>query len=387
MTKTIELPEPVLKAKEIDAAFYAEAGAQHGKPAPMYLAEQSPAPPELVEACKTRFLSQYGDAVKDICMDPVDQWAEGRAALNHQLMWYEQTEKKRLVTVADFYGPDSGVQSLFPAYIESEIQAGLIAAGLVPWLIFSQEQVNSETVRALYAGGNAAHTRSLKKTMPGDELPRVKLTFADSDIYLYKYGASIEAAYEVIRNQRYDALGWHFRQIAEQVAVDETDLAMDVLVGGDGTTAGAAESDSTDVDVTTAGSITYADMLSWVYNPSQPYNIDKAVAGKTDLALIANLAEFKAASKPGGYVLDIVSPLNVSYRRWDGGVSGSSYVDRLVVGVDSRRALKKYTSGGFLQETDKIITRQVNVWTFSYWTGFRKFDSAAVHVLDCNAAL
>jgi len=39
MTKTIELPEPVLKAKEIDAAFYAEAGAQHGKPAPMYLAE------------------------------------------------------------------------------------------------------------------------------------------------------------------------------------------------------------------------------------------------------------------------------------------------------------------------------------------------------------
>lgn len=387
MSKFIDLPKPALEAKEIDAGFYAEAGSQYGKPSPMYLAEKSPAPPELVAECKASFLARYGDAVTDICMDPVDQWAEGRAALSHQLMWYEQETNKRLVTVADFYGPDSGVNTLFPAYIESEIQAGLISAGLVPWLIFGQEQVNSTKVQAIYAGGTSAHMRSLKRVMPGEELPRVKLTLSDSDIYLYKYGAAIEAAYEVIQFQRYDALGWYFRQIAEQVAVDETDLALDVLVGGDGTIAGSAESDSTDVDVATSGTILYSDMLSWVYNPSQPYEIDKAIGGKTDLALVANLSEFKATSKPGGYVVDIPSPLNVSYRRWDGGVTGSSYVDRLIVGIDSRRAMKKYTTGGFLQETEKIISRQTNLWTFSYWTGFRKFDAEAVHVLDCAAVL
>ena len=75
------------------------------------------------------------------------------------------------------------------------------------------------------------------------------------------------------------------------------------------------------------------------------------------------------------------------YLRWAGGVSGSAYVDRIGVGIDSRQALRKYTWGGFLQEQDKIITRQVNVWTFSYWAGFRKWDAAATQVLDCSRVL
>lgn len=386
----IDIPEPTLKAEALDVGFYKDHCGDRGVPATTALAQQSPPPQELVDAAKARFLSQnpnYKETASMAAADsPLEQWAEGRAALSHILKWYEAKTSNRIVTVADFYGPDSSIQALFPAYVESEFQAGLIASGLVPWLVFATEQVNSETVRDIY-DANAEYTRSLKVTRPGDELPRHKFTFADSDVYLTKFGAAIEATYEVVRNQRVDALGHQFRRIAAQVAVDETDLALSTLISGDGTTAGSAETNSTDVDVETSGTILYSDMLSWVYNTTTPYEIDKAVGGKTDLALIANLAEFKAVSKPGGYVADLVSPLNVSYRRWDGGVNGSSYVDRLVIGIDSRVALKKYMMGGMLQETDKIISRQTNLYTFSYYAGFRKFDSAGCHVLDCAGAL
>lgn len=384
----ITVPKP--ERTDIDDGMTAEAFAAQ-KPIPTYLAEVSPPPPELVEDVKKSFLAKNGysrnehTALRD---DPLQQWAIGKAALAHQLSWWEQHNTKRLIQVQDFYAPDDAIQSLFPAWVESEIQAGLIAEGLVPFLTFGTVQVNASTVRATYDSSGET-TRSLRQIGPGGELPRVKLTLADSDIYLFKYGRVIEAAYEVIAEQSIDVLGHHLRRTGMQIAVDETDAALSALIAGDGTTAGAAETDSTDVDVATAGSIVYSDLLGWVYAPDQPYQLDKAVGGKTDLALVDNLAEFKSDN---ARVADVVdpgrpSPLTLQYRRHDGGVTGSSYVDRLIIGIDSRHALKKYTKGSLLQETDSIINRQVREWAISYWCGWRKFDNKAVHVLDCNTAL
>jgi len=233
---------------------------------------------------------------------------------------------------------------------------------------------------------SAATTRSLKKIGPGGELPKVKLSFADSDVHLFKFGVALEAAYEITNQQSIDVLAYHLQRVGMQIAVDESDLAMHTPITGDGTTAGSAETNTTDVDVATSGTVLYSDLLSWVYDPDQPYRIDRAVGGKTDLALVANLSEFKKGAE-GAVAAGLPDPRSLAYRRWDGGVTGSSYVDRLIVGVDSRMALKAYRMGSLLQETDRIITKQVNEWTASIWLGFRKFDAEATHVLDCAAVL
>lgn len=384
----ITVPKPV--RTDIDDGMTEEAFAAQ-RPIPTYLAQVSPAPPELVEEVEKRFLATNVYSRNEhtrLDDDPLHQWAVGRAALAHQLSWWEQHNKRHLIQVQDFYAPDDAIKALFPAWVESEIQAGMIADGLVPFLTFATVQVGASTVRDTY-DSSAENTRALRQIGPGGELPKVKLSLADSDIHLYKYGRMIEAAYEVIAEQKVDVLAHHLRRVGMQIAVDETDAALSVLIAGDGTTAGSAETDSTDVDVATAGSIVYSDLLSWVYDPDQPYKVDKAVGGKTDLALIDNLAEFKS-DKAG--VSDMVdpgrpSPLTVAYRRWDGGVSGSSYADRLVIGIDSRQALKQYTKGSLLQESDSIINRQVRRWAVSNWCGWRKFDAEAVHVLDTNTAL
>lgn len=379
--------KPSIDWKDIDEGFYAEARGEW-LPAPQYLAVKSPPDPEIVENYKRQFMSrnpQYTENIHLLEADsPLHQWATGRAALAHQLAWYEEKSGNRVVRVLDFYGPDSSITSLFPAYIETEIQAAMLQVGVVQQLIFATEAVSSMKVTCL-RDGNAANTRSLKKTGVGAELPLIKIDFEDSTINLYKYGAAFELPYEVIKEQKIDALAHHLRRVAEQVAADETDLALHTLIAGDGTTAGAAETDSTDTDVTKAGSIAYSDLLSWYFAITRPYQIDKAIGGKTDLALINNLAEFKDAQTAS--LPNVPGPKSVNYIWWDGGVTGSSYVDRLVVGIDSRRALKRYTYGSMLQETDRIIQRQVEQYTMSYGVGFRKFDASAVEVLDCNAAL
>jgi hypothetical protein len=384
---TTTFAKPTIDWKDIDEGFYAEARGEW-LPAPQYLAVKSPPDPEVIESYKKQFMSrnpQYTENIHLLESDsPLHQWASGRAALAHQLAWYEEKSGNRVVRVLDFYGPDSSITSLFPAYIETEIQAAMLQVGVVQQLIFATEAVTSMKVTCL-RDGNAANTRSLKKTGVGAELPLIKIDFEDSTINLYKYGAAFELPYEVIKEQKIDALAHHLRRVAEQVAADETDLALHTLIAGDGTTAGAAESNSTDTDVATAGSIAYSDLLSWYFAITRPYQIDKAVAGKTDLALIDNLAEFKDSQTAN--LPNIPGPKSVNYIWWDGGVNGSSYVDRLVVGIDSRRALKRYTYGSMLQETDRIIRRQVEQYTMSYGVGFRKFDASAVEVLDCNSAL
>jgi hypothetical protein len=383
----ITVPKPTI---EPDSGLYRDAAAASMETT-AYLAQLCPAPPEFVAEAEASFYRDRGlDPARYAHQGPqgpVHQWAEGKAALSAMLNWYEQKHSHKLVTVQDFYHTDTGVTSLFPAWIESEIQAALISSGIVSQLIFGTESVDSSKVTALYDSTSPGE-RSLRRVAEGAALPEAKLTLADSSIVLGKYGRSIEASYEVIASQKLDALADHFRKIMLQVAVDETDAALDVLVGGDGTTMGAAESNSTDYDVNSAGTVAYSDLIGWVLGMDAPYTMDKAVFGDTDLALIQNLSEFKTDSFSGaGSKFLAPSPKSLTYLRWEGGVTGSSYVDRLGIGIDSRYALKKYTWGGSLQEQDKIISRQVNLWTYSQWVGFRKWDTSAVYVLDCNAAL
>jgi hypothetical protein len=390
----ITVPKPTTK---IDDGFYHEANAAC-ELACDKLAALEPPPQELVDLAKSGLLRKIQKTEDELShidpdADPFDRWARGRAALSAQMTYWSERFNRPLITVQDFYATDTGITSLFPAWIESEIQAGLLAAGLVNELTFGTETVAASKITGLYDSTGEGE-RSLRKVSEGAELPKVKLSLADSTIALDKYGRQIEASYESVAQQRLDALGAHLRKIAIQVAIDETDTALHILVAGDGTTAGAAESNSTDHDVAAAGSITYADLIGWYFGVSEPYRLDKCVLGKTDLALIANLSEFKDPGYPGfPSNLSVPGPKAVKYLWWQGGVTGSSYVDRLGIGIDSRHALRKYVwqggpgGGGMLQEQERIITRQVNVWTFSYYVGFRKWDYNAVHPLDCNAVL
>ncbi len=383
----ITVPKPELT---VDDGFYFEAN-KDGRLSTQVLADMAPAPDELVDAARKRLISACGPHANFSNLgpdfNPIDDWARGRAALASQLAWYEQNANTTITHVLDFYNTNAAITALFPAWIESEIQAGLIANGLVSQLIMGTEQADGTKVTALYDSTGEVD-RQLRRVAEGAELPKIKLTLADSIIYLYKYGRQIETSYEAIARQRVDAFGAHLRKIAAQVAIDETNEALSILVGGDGTTMGAAESNSTDTDVATSGTILYSDLIAWYFDVTAPYQLNKAVCGATDLALIANLAEFKDDSYAGfPSNISVPGPKAVQYMWWDGGVTGSSYVDREIVGIDSRNALRKYTYGSLLSEQDKIITRQVSTTTFSYYVGFRKWDSAATQVLDAAAVL
>lgn len=377
--------------------FYGDCEAVHRKSSLDVLRELDPPDPAGDGALVTQWEEKLkrqcrADVTSPVMAQKIREWAEGRATLNRYLAKaVGNTGIHSLATVKDFY-TDTGVTALFPAYIEARIQQALLANSLVNELIFADEPVTSTKVVALYVTDSATD-RSLRIVAEGAELPVTDIATADSTIALGKFGRQIRATYEAVADQRVDAFGNMLGKIGRQIGIDETDRILHIAIAGDGTTAGAAETNSTDTDVASSGTITFSDMLTWYYACSSTttqnaYQLDKAIGGKTDLALIANLAEFSDVQYIAGQgSVKIPTPVALQYLLWNGGLTGSSYVDRLVIGIDSRNAFLGYTHGSFIQEADKLIDRQINRSTFAYWRGFRKWDTTAVQVLDCAAAL
>ena len=340
------------------------------------LLDLDPSPPEHVQ----RF---HGRSLTPNKANALYEWAQRASIIErhaeHQAPSIAEVGGLRAARVKDFYG-DLDSAALFPAFVESQIQAGRLQIGYVDDLTFMTEPVDSNAVTSLYIG-DSAQERSLVKLGAGATLPAMTLTTSDTNLNLYKYGRTINAAYETIANQRLDVMGTWLQRIGTQIGRDETDSLLDVIVNGDGsgsTPGGSAGKTSSG----TAGALAWSDFLSWYYAVNEPYEMDVAVAPALEFRRMMNLAEFKDPLVAESYRnRGLPSPLNIRYIRWET-ATGSTYDGYQIAGVDTRDALKKLTWGTILEESANIIDRGLKQWAISYWVGFQKWNNSGIRLLD-----
>ena len=318
-------------------------------------------------------------------------WCEKAATLERHFLACEHLQSKGGLKHArhkDLFGSGDSA-ALFPAFVESQIAAALIVEGIVSDVLMSIENAGASSVLT-FEFQDTEQERGQSRVSIGGKLPRKTPTTGEGPIQLGKWGMSFPVPYEMRAQSSIETVNFHIRRIGQQIAVDQSDYVMDIAIAGDGSgrNGGAAETNATDTDVAAAGTIAYSDMLTWCYAGGKAHTLDIAVAGGTDLALIANLAEFKDPDVGRSVSrTQFKSPLNIRYVQWDGGATNSNYVDRLVVGFDRRNAMKGYNWGPNIQETDRLIEDQLDVYTFSHWFGVAKMVLLATEVLDTNTAL
>lgn len=387
-TAVTSLEPPRVK---VDDGFYLQAK-ESGGSAFKLLASLDPSPPEHVESIYRRKLLEWNvneNATPGKAF-AVREWAEGAASIERQVAGdtaFMDAGGLRHGRVKDFQA-SLGSAAVFPAWIDSQIQAGLLQSGYVNEIIFGTEAVDSPNVTAVTLSDNAGQ-RGLYKTAMGAELREVSVALSSGSITLQKFGRAVKAPYEIVGLRTVDVMGTLLQRIGQQIAIDETDEAIDVCVAGDGTTLGAAESNSTDVDAATAGTILYSEMVASLLDPGDPYMPNYAIADAAALKQVANLAEFKDPDVAQAVrAVDFPSPLMCKWRRVEAALtSGVHYLTGEIIFLDTRCALKKLTWGPMLEETDKIIARQTNLWTFSYYSGFQKWDVKGTTIYDWNAVL
>lgn len=371
--------EPTVK---MDDGFYKDA-AEKKVSAFKLLGTMDPSPVQHVDAI-------YQEKLLELGIDPTKRggtakalrdWSKGQAALERQLAQDDKFVAAGGLAhgkIKDFQTV-TGNLAVFPIWIDSMIQMGLLKVGYVQDLIFGTEEVDSPNVTAVTLS-DVEGDRSLIETAMGAELREVTAVLGSGSITLAKFGRAFKAPYEIVGLRTIDVVGTMLQRLGQQIAIDETDEALNVLVGGDGTTLGAAESDSTDIDG--SGTPAYSEMVQSMLNADEPYMPTTVVTDTDGIRRTANLAEFKDPDVArAAAAVDFPTPLALRWIRFSA-ATGSSYATGMQLYVDTRHALKQLRWGPTIEETDKIILSQSNIWTFSYYSGFQKWDADAITVYD-----
>jgi len=290
---------------------------------------------------------------------------------------------------------------LFPAYVESQVIAGILRSPILANIVATETNIDSHVYQSCMMAELEAD-RQLAVTGEGASLPITTLSLADQSLTLKKYGRLVQATYEALRMQRMNVLSLFLQRIGMQIAMDETTEAIVALiqgnalspVGADGiastamtattaTTAGATQHQDADV----SGTLDYDELvkLFGVFAKSG-YTMSAAVTCWTNLRTILNMAEFK--DPEAGFSFQrtgvLPGPMGANWFDWEG-TDATYFKTDVILALDNSIALEQVTEQGVMTESDRLIDKQFERTAISKWTGFQKLDWRAAALLDITA--
>lgn len=175
-------------------------------------------------------------------------------------------------------GMDSN-EWLFPAWVESTIREATYDQNLISYLVTSSQGVDSNIVKSATLNMMSdVNKPNLKKARiaEGADLPLAKIVMGEQAITLWKHGRAIEMTYESVRRIKIDMFTRHMNAIINDMAFQNLDYAVDVLVNGDGNPGSAATKLGS---TAAAGKITNVEIVDFLmdYYAKNHYNADTIV--------------------------------------------------------------------------------------------------------------
>lgn len=230
---------------------------------------------------------------------------------------------------------------------------------------------------------------TVKRARVGEygEIPRARVATSQRAVDLFKYARAIELSYEQLRRTTIDKVGFFIAQSAVQLENDRFAQAVDVLINGDGNSGTAAtvyahSTLDTGTTLTIRGWLAFKALFA-----AQGYQLTHAFARGAELLNLQTL-QFGTSNTFLINVQDTfgfggIAPIGnryagvVRYGQTEA-VAAAKYL-----GIDRRYALERLTEiGSDIQETQRFITRQAEVLTFSDVDGYAILDANANKILN-----
>ena len=284
----------------------------------------------------------------------------------------------------------STTQVIFPFYYAAAIQAGILAMPLLDRLIMEDVPVNSHTAdHAMMT--DTAGDRVTAVSSEGAYSTEIIIRAINHPIVLHKYVSKALATYESIRLQRIPIFERGLMRVGQQFMIEQTNVGIDTLVNGDGTTVAPGGGAAPTYPAAAAGAPVYRDIIKLDTAFPQGYEvIDGIFVMPIDtLIKVLDMPEFKDPLAGWHYQNDgaYPTPVGKPIYRWDA-TAGASGIDGLIPGwttgsmmeVKPGIAMVKYTEGGILVETDRLIDGQWDKVVSSTWTGYGIWDRKGVVV-------
>lgn len=290
---------------------------------------------------------------------------------------------KKTGTVEDLAKPSNAAYTsggmddnkwLFPAFVETTLRENLYDTDLLPYLVDTRIGVDSSVVQSATLNlMSPENKKAIKKARiaEGADIPTGKITIGERAITLWKRGRAIELTYEAARRMRIELFQRQMRAIASDLAHQEAESAIDVLINGDGNTGSEAKKLIT---ASSAGSIKAVDIIDALieYSFINHFNANTIVAPKKYLKELSQMMYDRqlamGASMQVTFNIPQLSNNQITLIGTDDLQIKNS--DALILLNRDLTLIRYEENGSNIQEMDNFIRNQTRLMTLTENSGY-----------------
>lgn len=299
--------------------------------------------------------------------------------------------KGALAQTGDAFMTDPNNRILFPEFVsreyrDQERQLPALFVALAD-LVTNREGISGNTHKAGMLSSAQDTELEFGRVAEGAELPIYTVTQAERAIDLFKYGGALKLSYEAVRRVALPMLSRYIGKIARAQVRRKIKRALAVALNGDGNANPAPNS------VSRAVLLQFADLIDLIFeSASTSQEASLLVADSELISQILMQYTLTTDGRPADRSIAFVdqggtlpSPLGMTLKL---ALPGSILVgSSKVMAVDSNDGLVEiYENGSEITESEKLITSQFEVITFSENLGYAKPEANAVRTKTLRAA-
>ena len=328
------------------------------------------------------------DAISDTFQDEINERVNNNAKFGEltpiQMVMHDAAIKKS-GTLYDIMKADvnnsayvsGGVdtnQWLFPAWVETTLREDIYDTDILPYLVNSSIGVDATTVQSPTLNlMEPKNKKAIKRARiaEGADIPTGKISIGERAITLWKRGRAIELTYEAARRMRIELFQRQMRAIASDLAHQQAEAAIDVLINGDGNTGTDAQKIWT---TQSAGTIKSADIINALieYSFANHFNANTIVTPKQYLVEMSQMMyDSQLALGPSMQVtfnIPQMSNQNVTLIGTDEiKINGK---DALILLNRDQSLVRYQENGSNIQEMDNFIRNQTKLMTLTENSGY-----------------
>lgn len=269
-----------------------------------------------------------------------------------------------------------GYRWIVPEVIRTAIMLGLRKQPIYGGLTAMEETVTQPSTIMPHINMSSGAVRRLGES---ETIPTGTVSFGQKTVRIHKYGTGLKISDEVIQFVSLNLLSLYMQDVGVQLGIGMDSLAIDTLINGE--QAGGTEAAPV-VGVTTAGTITYKDILRVWLRMGRLGRIPTSMLSDEDAALdILLLEEFKGmlAGTATFKNLDLKTPIPQASDYY---VHGSMPSGGKLMLVDKTAALIKLNVGSLKIESERIAERQLQGTYVTVQTGFANMYRDARVIID-----
>lgn len=284
-------------------------------------------------------------------------------------------------------------KALFPEYTSRTVVNRMREFPLYRYLVANRTPINSNTYKGAYIDMDEPKNKKateMRRIVEASDIPLSKITPGKRSVEFYKYGRGLEVSYEVLRRSTLDLVKVWLEEVADSAAENKVAEIIDTIKDGDGNSNAAPVVKMTDLVTGT----TKLDREVWVRFLLQFYgkggantivaNIDGLlqilevlyptveVAGKMD-ELLANGLTVQTTMPQ-----NLISNMTLLYSPDLEKVSGKE----AIMALNRDRCISELVEvGSLVNEADKFIRNQTEIFTVTENSGFMKMTKDSARIL------